>query len=201
MRRCWFLALCLMAITRFSHAQLVDQSLSGLGKTSSRMWIELSTNTGHKPDDILKIKNAFPGYHLLSQCTGSFANEGYTEFALGLINEKEGKGVYAAVLNDPAKNDYRVVRLTTFAVAFNEKGWPENYMEVQCNSAMLIKRINRNLSKQRNEAGQPLGSLRALSNYDSICVSPFDKPHLEFVCYGYDFQKNGFVEIGGWSTP
>jgi hypothetical protein len=63
--------------------------------------------------------------------------------------------------------------------------------EVQCLSAMEVRRRNRAFSKM--EAVE--GSITSTTAFDTICF--FTEP-TQAACYEYDPTKKQFVVVGGW---
>ena len=131
----------------------------------------------------LQFEKKFPNHKIFSYCLGSFKNAGYDEYALGVLSPS-GEGLYVVLLDGP-KDDYRPVIISRFKPLPIEITRQLEGPNVQCDSSMGLKRLNRSI---RHSIGVH-GEITPINNYDGICVVDDDSRGYTYTCYAYDVKK------------
>ena len=135
------------------------------------------------------IKDHFEDHKMIDQCRGSFANEGENEFAVVLYDQEHQQVQYTVIL----VKDEKVYKTETI---YRNKVDPKHSLweEVQCKSAMEVKRFNKNIEGMTGVQGH----IDSKTQFDTICIPGND--YQGFHCYEFDQKQGKFIYVGGWTT-
>jgi hypothetical protein len=179
------LLICLLLAASIGHAADSSQT------SEEKALLELQSN--HRSSEmklgkrfLTRFLGLYTGYKINSYCVGSFEKEGEFEYLLGIVNPKNGKGEYVALLKDA------IIKIESFTLA---PSWQGSLPVVKCFSEMEAKRLNTTLKSTETTSGQIIPG----SHFDVACVAPYDS-HNAYSCYSYSAMHKSFLKAGGWSN-
>ncbi len=135
------------------------------------------------------IKDYFKDHKLIDQCRGSFANEGENEFAVVLYDQEHQQVQFTVILVKDGKV-YKTETISKKKVNPKYSLWEE----VQCKSAMEVKRDNKDLEGMEAIHGH----INSKTQFDTICIT--GPGPTDFQCFEFDQKQGKFINVGGWVT-
>ena len=120
------------------------------------------------------IKDYFKDHMLIDQCVGSFANEGENEYAVVLYDQEHQQVQFTVILVKDEKV-YKTETISKKKVNSEHSLWEE----VQCKSAMEVKRDNKNIKGMETIHGH----INSKTQFDTICIT--GSSSTDFQCLWY----------------